>query len=453
MSNDVRASRDAAGNEDHAQSTGMRGPESPSKKNAASIQETLIASLLSSLVPAETSAKDRKSPREEHATPLNLAQLASNFRKFSSRIGVVFTIQNHLTRIYSWQNTRETVGYGMIWTLVCLQPVLLLVLPYVFAVAYFLVPSFLQLHPPPPSNIPLPPELDDTWSRAGALGKAKKFGGTAEGRDFLLNMRDIQNMMADYVSGYDEAAKALNDYANFADEKKSSVTLVVCVSMCLLNLLAANYVQIRLLVLAAGWVAIFSGHPHFKPLVRQLQRAGRQTREKVKKQVAHHVDRQYIDPDTQPLNAIDRKRVLVYEYRPVKPRRSWRRGGRRLSSSVFYSGFATVGHAGVEDDYVTPNLEAVLPPEGYTYVAGSHWTVVDESDDDAATTADGISEVDSQSEISFRSSDPHQQRPRSDSRVSNTSGVRSPSPVVELTRKTLTREVERAIKAVKQSKL
>ena len=376
---------------------------------SASIQEKVIASLLQSLVPADTRPRDRKLPKEEHATPLNLAQLTTNFRKFSSRIGIVFKVQEHFQRVYFWHNARETIGYGLIWTLICLQPVLLLVLPYVFAMAFLLVPSFLQLHPPPPSNIPLPPELD-AW---GSTGRAKKFGGTAEGRDFLRNMRDIQNMMGDYVNGYDEMSRIINDYANFADEKKSSVTLVVCTALGLLTLLAGNYIQIRIGVLIGGWVALASGHPHFLPLAKKLQRAGRQTREKVVKEVAHRVDRQYIDPNKIP----ERKMVVVYEYRPrVKRRKS--------QASAFYSGFATIGHAGVEDDYVTPNLDAVLPPTGYDFVPGTRWTVVDEDED----ISEVGSELDATSDSSVRSG-------------SDTKGTSS--PIVELSRKTLKRQVFR----------
>ena len=397
--------------EDEQKESSSSGTPTP-----ASMQEKVIASLLQSLVPAETHARDRKTPKEEHAQPLNLAQLTTNFRKFSSRIGIVFKLQEHFQRVYFWQNARETIGYGLIWTLICLQPVLLLVLPYVFAMAFLLVPSFLQLHPPPPSNIPLPPELDG-WGSTGR--KAKKFGGTAEGRDFLRNMRDIQNMMGDYVNAYDEASTIINDYANFADEKKSSVTLVICTALGLLTLLAANYIQIRIGVLVGGWIALASGHPHFLPLAKKLQRAGRQTREKVVKEVSHRVDRQYIDPNKVP----EKKMVVVYEYRPRRIRR------KRDVSAVFYSGFATIGHAGVEDDYVTPNLDAVLPPTGYDYVPGSRWTVVDDDEDGASDVG---SELDATSDSSVRSNS-----------EAAPAATTAPPPVVELSRKTLKRQVFR----------
>lgn len=248
------------------------------------------------------------------------------------------------------------MSFGMIWGLLCLQPHLVLALPFVVALLGLLVPSFLHLHPPPPSNIPLPPEVD-AWSTK--TGKAKKFGGTAEGRDFLLNMRDIQNSMDDYTKLYDRVSKTVTDYANFADEKKSSVVLTICVFGCVISALGATYFPIRYLVLALGWLVLFSGHPASATIDFEVPPALRIWLNELTQEIRQVTDATYIDPGTMP----DFRTVVVYEYR-------------NGNGQPFYSGFGSIGNAGSEDEYITNNIEAVLAPPGFAFVESSKWTVV-----------------------------------------------------------------------------
>lgn len=243
----------------------------------------------------------------------------------------------------------------MIWSLICLQPQLVFVLPFVIALFGLLVPSFLQLHPPPPSNIPLPPDLD-AWSTN--TGQAKEFGGTAEGRDFLLNMRDIQNSMQDYIEAYDRLSKTITDYANFADEKKSSVTLFVCVMGTISSIIVAAYIPVRFIALVVGWIALASGHPHFNIIVARLRNASRRSQEKLIREIGRKVDNEYISPESAP----ELRHVIVYEYRSE-------------AGEPIYSGFSTIGNAGREDDYVTNNIDSVLAPQGYAFVVDSKWTI------------------------------------------------------------------------------
>lgn len=321
---------------------------------SSNIQENLIATVLSSLVPVSSDQqKPGKRSNLENRDPLSLPQLTTNFRKFSSRIGIVFELQACVSQIYTWNNPRETVGYGMIYTFVVLHPTLLLALPFVAVLFCLLVPSFLQLHPPPPSNIPLPPDLD-SWSTSS--GNAKKFGGTAEGKDFLDNMRDIQNVMKDYTEAYDQASRIITDYTNFAKEKESSAVLATCLlSSCLMMLFPV--VPLRLLTLLMGWIVICSGHPQFKHIVQQLQAVGQARRERLIREIANTVDSEYIDPELSP----EVRRVVVYEYTAV-------------DGKLFYSGFDSIGLAGKEDEYTTADLETVLAPEGFIFVTGSRWT-------------------------------------------------------------------------------
>ncbi|CCG82995.1 Putative uncharacterized protein [Taphrina deformans PYCC 5710] len=160
-------------------------------------------------------------------------------------------------------------------------------------------------------------------------------------------MRDIQNAMDDYTKAYDDLSNTVTQYANFADEKKSSVTLFVCVSGAIVSMTIAAYVPIRLLALLAGWIIIFSGHPSFKDIVRDLRAMSRKSQERLIAEITKKVDDEYISPVVGP----ELRVVVVYEYRTA-------------DGDPFYSGFSTIGNAGIEDEYVTSDIEAVQAPIG-----------------------------------------------------------------------------------------
>lgn len=245
----------------------------------------------------------------------------------------------------------------MIWTLICLQPHLALAIPFVIVFFCLLVPAFLHLHPAPKNDIPLPPDLD-AWSTS--TGKTKDFGGTASGRDFLLNMRDIQNSMDDFTKAYDKIATTVNSYVSFVDEKKSSVVLWFCVLAGTLTVAAASFIPMRFLVLLAGWILLLSGHTSFKLLIHNIRNFSRRSTKVVTDHINKQIDDEYIDPQALP----ETRPVLVYEYRNAQ-------------GEPFYSGFSTIGNAGNEDEYITNNIEIVLPPPGYAFVDKNKWTVVE----------------------------------------------------------------------------
>ncbi len=57
-----------------------------------------------------------------------LPTMSNNFRRFNARIGVVFKFQVRMIRLFSWRRPTHTLSFLAVYTFVCLDPYLLVVL-------------------------------------------------------------------------------------------------------------------------------------------------------------------------------------------------------------------------------------------------------------------------------------------------------------------------------------
>ncbi len=200
----------------------------------------------------------------------NITTMSNNFRRFNGRIGVVFKFQARVVRILAWRRASHTLSFLAVYTLVCLDPYLLALVPSVALLLGVLIPSFLARHPAPaeqqqpqayysPRGPPLAPPR--TVKPARDLS-----------RDFFHNMGDLQNSMEDFSVAHDHIVSVVVPATNFSDEAASSALFVVLVGAAALLSISAHLLPWRLLALTGGWALTCGGHP---AVARQLSRARR----------------------------------------------------------------------------------------------------------------------------------------------------------------------------------
>lgn len=69
------------------------------------------------------------------------------------RIGVVFVFQNRVTRLLAWKVPTHTASLLAVYTLCCLNPDLLTILPLMICLFFVMEPAFVARHPPPDSSV------------------------------------------------------------------------------------------------------------------------------------------------------------------------------------------------------------------------------------------------------------------------------------------------------------
>ena len=194
--------------------------------------------------------------------------LADSNADFFDRIGIVFLFQTRVERLLSWKQTSHTVSFLFIYSFICLDPHLLVIIPFAVLLFFVMVPAFLARHPPPPSTSTS--SITPYYSYEGpALAPAKTIKPASEtSKDFFRNMRDLQNCMADYSDVHDATVSAFAPLTNFSNEKLSSTVFLTCMLMAALLFLTAHLLPWRLILLVGGNAAILSMHPSFSQYVQ-----------------------------------------------------------------------------------------------------------------------------------------------------------------------------------------
>lgn len=195
--------------------------------------------------------------------------MSSNFRRFNSRIGVAFILQNRLIRLFTWVQPTQTLSFLLVWTFVCVDPYLLPVLPLACGMFFIMVPAYLTRHPEPMANAV---DIDgDLWR--GSLGgpplaDAKTIKPAPEfSKDFFRNMRDLQNCMEDFSRGHDAVLSFITPLTNFSNENLSSMLYLILLVVSVLLFISAHLLPWRAIFLVIGYTLTALGHPNVQDLL------------------------------------------------------------------------------------------------------------------------------------------------------------------------------------------
>lgn len=256
-----------------------------------SLQDRFFSKLLHQIVPNDEyedddrlGAVDYRSSDYVKRPPFSVTTMTNNFRRFNARIGIVFVFQNRLIRLFSWRTTSHTLSFLVLYSFVCLDPYLLVVLPGAVALLFIMVPAFRARHPEPPPSQTFLARADhhSGYDYAGPpIAPATIIRPAAEtSKDFFRNMRDLQNSMADFSNIHDLLISRVAPVTNFSDEILSStIFLYLFMATCLL-FVSAHLLPIRFVALVGGNLALIANHPTAAAwLSKQQKRASVQVSE------------------------------------------------------------------------------------------------------------------------------------------------------------------------------
>lgn len=238
---------------------------------------TMLHRIISQVIPAEASTGgviDPATPDGMSAyaarPPFSVGAMSNNFRRFNARIGVVFKFQARVVRLLSWRKPTHTLSLLSVYTFICLDPYLLVVLPIIIALVTILIPSFIARHPAPTSEDRL--RDMDYRPKGPPLAPARTVKPAKElSRDFFKNLGDLQNSMEDFSVVHDQLVGFVVPKTNFSDEALSSAIFVILCLLAAMMSVTAHLLPWRYLALVAGWAAICSGHPSIGRLVARFQ--------------------------------------------------------------------------------------------------------------------------------------------------------------------------------------
>lgn len=334
-------------------------------------QYSHLTRLLQKVIPIEDLSESRgnsTSAQEQsfiERPNFNISTMSANFRRFNSRIGVVFVFQARLIRLLSWTTPSQTLSLLAVYTLVCLDPYLISILPLITLLLGLLIPAFVTRHPAPPTTLSAPAF---EYSPGGPpLAPAATVRPVKElSKDFFRNMRDLQNCMEDFSRAHDKIVSTIAPPTNFSNEPLSSAIFLVLTFSCAALFLGSHLIPWRPIVLAGGWLAICSGHPEAQ---RSLHKFHKQQIRPQQKKAQTLIDR-WIERDIVMDGAPEVREVEIFELQKKSNGGEW-------ESWVFTPDPWDVGsQARIRGDKVTGSrfFEDVRAPRGWMW-SESKWSL------------------------------------------------------------------------------
>lgn len=291
--------------------------DSPATREA--IKDRFFDRLFSRLVPEEDSGDldseidakkqekiDRRSRKYVERPNFSLFVMNTNFRRFNARIGPAFVIQNRIIHLFTWQHPTATLSFLALYSMLCLKPHLLPVVPLVFVLFVIMIPSFLGRHPPSTND----PRLEPNFGGPAIEPPSRVKPAPEMSKDFMRNMRDLQNSMEDFSRLHDAANEWITPYTNFSDEGLSSTIFLFLFATANLLFLASRLIPWRAIALLAGCIATGLGHPSAQNILLS-SRTLAQARSNLNSLSTHL--RAWIEADIDLHDAAETRQVEIFE--------------------------------------------------------------------------------------------------------------------------------------------
>ncbi|CAN6674532.1 peroxisomal membrane protein Pex29p [Trichomonascus vanleenenianus] len=221
-----------------------------------SMADKLIERMVSSALPSMAESKlDERLRRQKNRPPFSVQTTSRNFRKMTSRSTALYEVYYLVVEVLWWQNPATTLSILLVYSFLCLNPVLIPVVPLAYLLIAVMVPAYVARHPPEPSELESNPVL--------ACGKPLKEASVPEpvpelSREFFLNVVDTQNAMLDYAEAWDLVAKFVAHFCCFDGDECVSTALFATIVVFLggylyLSPLIFHYVPWKASFMLAGW--------------------------------------------------------------------------------------------------------------------------------------------------------------------------------------------------------
>lgn len=220
--------------------------------------DRLVEKVVETALPTASMNLSGSNPRLQfmkERPPLSIPILSKNFRRMTSRMGIVYDIYYTALQFASWRRPSFTLSILLIYSYCCLYPRTILTVPFLFLAYGIMSPAYISRHPPDPSGL----EYQNTPASGPPLNRAPVPKPVPDiSREFYMNVTDTQNLMAEYADVYDFFASRLAVSAYFADESRSAIVFFASLALAILSYFSGPLLILLpwgTILTALGWFA------------------------------------------------------------------------------------------------------------------------------------------------------------------------------------------------------
>ncbi|CCD23980.1 Pex28p NDAI_0C03200 [Naumovozyma dairenensis CBS 421] len=254
--------------------------------------DRLITRLTPTYLPEREHFHEIAKPREP---PVSAAVLAGNFKKLGGKMDSLLEFRDSFIRLLTWRNPSGTITMLILFTLICYNPMYLILLP-LFEVMYgTIIAAYSFRHPlkrdvyptrkkygrsllyeifngGPSTAIPIPTsENQHVASIANEDHDAEilhnpneDLSGSAK---VIVNLRDLQDMTTGLVELNDSITHFNTEVTGFRDEYRSTKVFLKFGLLFLTLKLISPYINWSFVISALAWVTLILMHPKLRKIL------------------------------------------------------------------------------------------------------------------------------------------------------------------------------------------
>ncbi|EJF63515.1 integral peroxisomal membrane peroxin-domain-containing protein [Dichomitus squalens] len=348
-------------------------PMSPTRATSNLTSMLLSSALqLPANAPAAPRTQGKGAPRLlSNKDPLSLPITTVNFKRFVSKSGPIFWLQDRVEEIVLWKKSwKDTLVWMAAYAFICYFPRLVLLVPHAIALGILLA-----THP----AIKGKEGADSSSPKVVQASPPNQAGETSV--DYLANLQAIQNLMGVVSDGHDFAMQ-FAPYWTYSSPYTSLILSFVLVSFLALVPLV-NLIPMRTSCLILGLLPFFVTHPFTQhKLFPALQRSGAMLNT-LRERVMRFIDDDKLEDKHW---RTELREVELWENErwvrdassgsgdPTKAEGTWSKNNLRPGERLAWTR-GRDGWSGVADDgsgQVSSNLTFSLSP-GWTFVETEDW--------------------------------------------------------------------------------
>ncbi|CAI4063996.1 hypothetical protein SKDZ_08G1970 [Saccharomyces kudriavzevii ZP591] len=228
--------------------------------------------------------------------------LGSNFKKLSKKMGAIFELQDSIIRLLTWRNPTGTVTSLIIFTLICFNPMYLVILPIFRFIYGIVVPGYIRKHPLERSIYPLKRNhgssllydvcyegkneysygqqffsksfMDTLESRNQEIDEISELDKRPEntrelkqGMKVLINLRDMQDMTSCTLHVIDAINNFLQKASSFQNEEHSTKRFFAGFLSIVILKVVSPFVNWSYLFSISTWCLLIYMHPRAHPKI------------------------------------------------------------------------------------------------------------------------------------------------------------------------------------------
>ncbi|QEU61554.1 Pex28 [Kluyveromyces lactis] len=257
--------------------------------------DMVIDRLILSILPDELPEREQFSqrvaePGRRHSQTVSVTIMNKNVRALTSRLGAIFELQDILIRLLTWRNPSGTLLALIVFTQICFNPMLLVILPILYLMFGLMIPGYLHRHPlhrgiylskrsygksliksittgGNTSKLQLHDSIHEFNYEDIDISDLRKANTVRQSMEFVVNLRDLQNLMSTLVSVIDKIEKFMYGTAGFKNEQYSTVVFLSCFLVLFSLWIITPFINWGLMASLLAWSIMTIIHPRVRPAV------------------------------------------------------------------------------------------------------------------------------------------------------------------------------------------